>query len=114
MTIDEAIAILRQHNTTGASVMRITGGRALEQELLAQVLDRCEQNEAELKEAKRLLKCAIEDIKPIMEFECYVCALQGKDGFCSEEDEDEECADVCKWRYTDEALKLIGGVTDET
>ncbi|WP_295095649.1 hypothetical protein [Ruminococcus sp.] len=108
MTIDEAIAILRQHNTTGASVMQITGGRALEQELLAQVLDRCEQNEAELKEAKRLLKLALQDLA-----EADHC------GLCKHEPDDiatcqRKPINCFVWRYADEALKLIGGAKDET
>lgn len=103
MTIDEAIAILRQHNTTGASVMRITGGRSLEQELLAQVLDRCEQNEAELKEAKRLLKLALQDLA-----EADHC------GLCKHEPDDiatcqRKPINCFVWRYADKALKLIGG-----
>ena len=102
MTIDEAIAILRQHNITGASVTRITGGRALEKELLAQVLDRCEQNEVELKETKRLLKLAVDDITfnaICLNYDtCKVCA----------ERYSISCENKFKWRYADEALKLIG------
>ncbi len=107
MTIDEAIAILRQHNTTGASVMRITGGRALEQELLAQVLDRCEQNEAELKEAKRLLKLAVDDANSEAESLCAFCKHNHPVDGCPYIESYSECEYI--WRYTDEALKLIGG-----
>jgi hypothetical protein len=67
----------------------------------------------ELKEAKRLLKAAVEDVetlaKAFAEDEpcgsftlCSECPLCIKEG-CS-----------CKeWRYKAEALKLIGGETDE-
>lgn len=102
MTIDEAITILRQHNTTGASVMRITEGRALEQELLAQVLDRCEQNEAELKEAKRLLKLALRDLAEAEH--CDLCKYEADDiASCQSRP-----ANCFVWRYADEALKLMG------
>ena len=110
MTLDEAIAILRQHNITGASVMRITRGRALEQELLAQVLDRCEQNEAELKEAKRLLKLAVEDLEKIAAVD--ECSFPYCDSRCPF-----ECMGQCEekhWKHTDEALKLIGGDDSES
>ena len=105
MTIDEAIAILRQHNITGASVMRITGGRALEKELLAQVLGRCEQNEAELKEAKGLLKLAVEDFEAIGEVNAAPTPM-----ICPKYGDYMRAIDIRtrKWRYADEALKLIG------
>ena len=56
----------------------------------------------ELKEAKRLLRLAVEDITFILSYAC------SDEEMCCE-----ECPTVnhaCnKWRYADEALKLIGG-----
>ena len=37
MTLEEAIKILRRHNQTGTSVMRLTGGKCLEHDLLERV-----------------------------------------------------------------------------
>ena len=85
-------------------------------ELEAKHWDECRQiahYDDELKEAKRLLKAAIEDVetlaKAFAEDEpcgsftlCSECPLCIKEGcFCKE------------WRYKAEALKLIGGETDE-
>ena len=57
---------------------------------------------AELVEAKRLLRLAVEDITFILSYAC------SDEEMCCE-----ECPTVnhaCnKWRYADEALKLIGG-----
>ena len=61
----------------------------------------------ELKKAKRLLRQAVEDITFILSYAC------SDEEMCCE-----ECPTVnhaCnKWYYADEALKLIGGATDET
>ena len=62
MILEEAIKVLRQHNEKGTSVSRITEGRTLEKDLLAQVLDSCEQLISEKAEYKRLLKVAVGDI----------------------------------------------------
>lgn len=55
----------------------------------------------ELKEAKRLLKLAVED----MGEENYCAKVCKRDKFAC------QVSDTCdfKWRYADEALKLIGG-----
>ena len=113
MTLDEAIKVLRQHNVTGASVLRITRGQALEKDLLSQVLDSCEQLISEKAEYKRLLKAAVEDIRHCMHYydPCEVCSLLDKDGECPATDDD-DCKEKYKWRYEDEALKLIGEVGD--
>jgi len=68
----------------------------------------------ELKEAKRLLKAAVEDIRHCMHSydPCEVCSLLGEDGECPATDDD-DCKEKYKWRYEDEALKLIGGEADE-
>ena len=56
----------------------------------------------ELKEAKRLLKLAVEDFAKMdyhiydCDGECVACPLSGERDHC------------LKWRYADEALKLIG------
>lgn len=113
-TLDEAIKVLRQHNVTGASVLRITRGQALEKDLLAQVLDSCEQLISEKAEYKRLLKAAVEDIHDILTSQrkitnntlCYKCSYYLN---CTCKEICETRCDLKQWRYTDEALKLIGG-----
>ena len=74
-------------------------------ELEAKHWDECRQiahYDDELKEAKRLLKAAVEDITFILSYSCS---------------DEEMCCKECptvnhacnKWRYADEALKLLGG-----
>lgn len=100
MTLDEAIKVLRQHNVTGASVLRITRGQVLEKDLLAQLLDSCEQLISERSEYKRLLKSATSIIKDVDCNEDYLC---------------DECEYRAKcdggfsfyWRYTNEAENLL-------
>ncbi len=116
MTIDEAIKVLRQHNVKGASVLRITRGQVLEKELLAQVLDSCEQLIYEKTEYKRLLKAAVESFDKLKEavipFHSIVCdyAMQ----FANPYDACNSCPlcnaryKTCKWKGTDEAMKLMG------
>lgn len=106
MTINEAIAILREHNTTGASVMQITKGKALENDLLTQVLDRCEQNEAELAEVKRLLRLAVEDIH--FAYFCFQAACKNvKCEFrCPYYNKDTKACSM-GWRYYKEAERFI-------
>ena len=103
MTLDEAIKVLRQHNEKGASVLRITRGQALEKDLLAQVLDSCEQLISEKAEYKRLLKAAAKIVKnlPCDDDNCSECVHNDNGYVCSEY----ECFE---WRYADEALALIG------
>lgn len=105
LTLDEAIEILRQHNKNGTSVLRITRGQALEKDLLAQILDSCEQLISEKAEYKRLLKAAVED----MSEENFCVKVCNRDNFAC------RVSDTCdfKWRYADEALKLIGGDEDD-
>ncbi len=61
--------------------------------------------EAENKELKRLLELAVEDIKSVSF--CHICINTDAGDRC------EKCKvvtlDEFKWRYADEALKLIGG-----
>lgn len=107
MTIDEAIKVFRQHNEKGTSVLRITKGQALEKDLLAQVLDSCEQLISERAEYKRLLKAAVED------FAVYG-ALKDLPSEQRVQNPDwrrfNRVFDVLdhQWRYTDKALKLMG------
>lgn len=63
----------------------------------------------ELKEAKRLLKAAVEDVRYCMHSynPCEVCSLLDKDGECPATDDD-DCKEKYKWRYEEEAKKLIG------
>ena len=109
MTLDEAIKVLRQHNIKGVSVLRITRGQALEKDLLAQVLDGCEQLISEKAEYKRLLKAAVEDFKVIGKvldadcdilINCEECPLQSGHYNCR------------SWNHQDEALALIGEDTN--
>ena len=99
MTIDEAIKILRQHNVTNMSVLRITRGQALEKDLLAQVLDSCEQLISEKAEYKRLLKAAVNEMAQLGEqcsdnaIHCCNCPF-------------EECG---KFSFHKEIMELIGG-----
>lgn len=105
MTLEEAIKVLRQHNEKGASVLRTTRGQVLEKDLLAQVLDSCEQLISERAEYKRILKSAVEDLRLVRKCQCCKHQITGY-------------ADICygchvntnkwEWRYADEALKLIG------
>ena len=113
MTLDEAIKVLRQHNVTGASVLRITRGQALEKDLLAQVLDSCEQLISEKAEYKRLLKAAV------WGFRVLGTMLEDGYGHCTAGICCDECvlgggnlADDCQWRYSAKVLKLIGEVGD--
>ena len=103
MNISDAIQILRKHNISGASVLRITEGKVTEHELLEQILNVCDQFVAEREEYKRLLKLAVEDLNfntVCLNFDtCKVCAKRY--GI--------SCEEKFKWCYTDEALKLIGG-----
>lgn len=72
----------------------------------------------ELKEAKRLLKAAVNDFAFVSEN-----FINNMDSFCSMYNHISGCAKGCpmsgsddygrcKWRYADEALKLIGGEID--
>lgn len=70
---------------------------------------------AELCEAKRLLKAAVEDIRDAMHTydPCEICFLLDDNGDCPAED-DEDCGKKYKWRYEYEALTLIGGGENDT
>jgi hypothetical protein len=109
MTIDEAIKVLRQHNEKGTSVLRITKGQALEKDLLAQVLDSCEQLISERAEYKRLLKLAVEDFETIesnLEYDEH-CVIKTHSVRCDECPLSAATIYRCKWRHADEALALI-------
>ena len=68
----------------------------------------------ELKEAKRLLKAAVEDIRYLINHAkqngkaCDRCKY-GNEMYCYADD----CSNDAKWQHADEALALIGGETDE-
>lgn len=100
LTLDEAVKVLRQHNVKGASVLKITRGQALEKDLLAQVLDSCEQLISERDEYKRLLKSATDIIKDVdcnEDYLCNECEYRAKcDGGFS-----------FYWRYANEAENLL-------
>lgn len=62
----------------------------------------------ELKEAKRLLKAAVEDIdKARQGCNCNICDMPTESIERCQYENGEDCK--FKWRYADEALKLIGG-----
>lgn len=66
---------------------------------------------SELKEAKRLLKLAIEDIYNARRgFSCKICDMPKNDIDVEKRCEIDNVQPECKyrWRYADEALKLIG------
>ena len=65
MTLEEAIKILRRHNQTGTSVMRITGGKCLEHDLLEQVLTAYERILKDNQSMRTLLKKADMDFQAI-------------------------------------------------
>lgn len=109
MNISDAIQILRKHNISGASVLRITEGKVTEHELLEQILNACDQFVAEREEYKRLLKAAVEDFKVIGKaldadcdilINCEECPLQSGHYNCR------------SWNHQDEALALIGEDTN--
>lgn len=72
----------------------------------------------ELKEAKRLLEVAIKDLNATVAevyndgLLCKCCEWKSQTGECCCHG-DGGCDVAYQWRYTDEALKLIGGETDE-
>ena len=66
---------------------------------------------AQHKEAKRLLKEAVEDLNSLNR------AFEGSDALCMEYIACEGCpfdGESCnKWKHEDEALKLIGGIDND-
>lgn len=64
----------------------------------------------QLEEAKRLLKMAVPIINNSFPEvgSCWGCANHDEVNDECKEGAFAECADVCKWKYADEALKLIG------
>ena len=64
---------------------------------------------AELAEAKRLLKVAVEDFNKSLGamYTCPYCKyVEKKREVCASRKE-QYCGDICEWRYADEALKLL-------
>lgn len=112
MTLDEAIKILRQHNVKGASVLRITRGQALEKDLLSWVLDGCEQLISERVEYKRLLRLAVEDFAVYGALKDLPAEQRVQNPYWQRFNRVFDVLDH-RWRYADEALKLIGGETDD-
>ena len=109
MTLDEAIKHceeVAEANDQGLYDAIALGGQNLTQEEITA----CEQCAAdhrqlaewltELKEAKRLLRLAVEDFKVVMENDDICSACNFTLGCCKGE--------MCKWRFTDEAEKLLG------
>lgn len=67
--------------------------------------------ENENRELKRLLKMAVPIINNSFPEvgSCWSCANHDEVNDECKGGAFAECADVCKWKYADEALKLIGG-----
>lgn len=117
MTIDEAIAhalevaekneckMTSDDGYTDVSMKRC----AAEHRQLAEWL-------TELKEAKRLLKAAVEDFKEINSdiLTCKYCRWYSEEiDECTYYPEDTPCEQICGWKHEVEALKLIGEDEDE-
>ena len=68
----------------------------------------------ELKEAKRLLKLAVEDMyNSVNDVHCKYCSKWHTDQCQGTSHLDCYIENKFKWRYADEALKLIGGSENE-
>ena len=129
MTIDEAIAhCLEVAEQNEAKALRI--GRQFEGTLLNREAKECRECAAdhrqlaewltELKEAKRLLKAAVEDFRWLeshTEDEKGHCCISGDNNeiaciHCPLNQRNKDTI-MCGWNYEAEALTLIGGETDE-
>lgn len=118
MTIDEAIAHaleVAEQNEKQADKWQEKGGEewgettacrecATDHRQLAEWLK-------ELKEAKRLLKLAVEDFKEINSdiLTCKYCKwYSAETDECTYYPDDTPCETICGWKHEGEALKLIG------
>ena len=90
---------------SGGDVLRIC---QLEDQLQAE-LDNGHCLEIELAEAKRLLKLAVPIINNMFPEvgSCWGCANHDEVTDRCKAGAFEECAEVCKWKHADEALKLL-------
>lgn len=63
----------------------------------------------QLAEAKRLLKLAVEDFADSLGamYTCPYCKYERKKRETCTERETQYCKGICKWRYADEAEKLL-------
>ena len=71
----------------------------------------------ELKEAKRLLKLAVEDFKEINSdiLTCKYCKwYSAETDECTFYPDDTPCEQICGWKHEGEALKLMGEDENET
>ena len=70
----------------------------------------------DISEAKRLLNLAVEDFAESLGamYTCTYCKYHHSKRETCAERETQYCKGICKWRYADEALKLLGedGDTD--
>jgi hypothetical protein len=92
---------------SGGDVLRIC---QLEEQLQAE-LDNNHCLEIELKEAKRLLKMAVENFKEINSdiLTCKYCKwYSAETDECAYYPKDTPCEQICGWKHEGEALKLIG------
>lgn len=63
----------------------------------------------QLAEAKRLLRLAVEDFEKSLgaAYTCPYCKYEHRKRETCAERETQYCEDICKWRYADEAEKLL-------
>jgi predicted SprT family Zn-dependent metalloprotease len=104
VTLEKALSILREHNRTGKSVMRLTGGAHLEKDLLEIVLNACSYLNKENGVCKELLQHAVADIHTVR---CISCKhYRGENVACCVE----SCTDKSEyvWRDMQAALRLLG------
>ena len=68
----------------------------------------------ELKEAKRLLKLAVEDFEKSLgaAYTCPYCEYERRKREMCAKRGMQYCEGICKWRYADEVMKLIGDESD--
>ena len=132
MTIDEAIShaleVARQNEDSAIlyknckeikrDTYEVLTAEAAEQKCLSCAAEHRQLAEwlTELKEAKQLLKAAVEDFKEINSdiLTCKYCKwYSAETDECAYYPEDTPCEQICGWKHEGEALKLIGEDEDE-
>lgn len=102
MELAELIDIMRTHNLTKKPVLRITGGKYLEQDIMAELLDRCERLQKDYAACRTVLKLAKKDFDTLGSSSLTPEAAGIID------------KDTQKWRYNEmlEHLLELGGNLD--